>query len=133
MRRPGRRYCGVSHAFRESADFFACGAEPRIPRAFAGAEIGDRQNRACRGGFVRPVSNADFPISGIARQGKARPVCSSIETGSHSGGYGGRGAPTLRWRVRGFAALVGQERESDDAELLFLFSPGQRKVTREPG
>jgi hypothetical protein len=54
-----------SHAFSESADFAACGAEPRIPRAFAGAEIGDRQNRVCRGGFVRPVSNADFPISGI--------------------------------------------------------------------
>jgi hypothetical protein len=41
------------------------GAEPRIPRAFAGAEIGDRQNWVCPGGFVRPVSNADFPISGI--------------------------------------------------------------------
>jgi hypothetical protein len=31
------------------------GAEPRIPRAFAGAEIGDRQNLACGGGFVRPT------------------------------------------------------------------------------
>ena len=43
------------------------GAEARIPWAFAGAEIGDRRNRVCHGGFVRPVSNADFPISGIAR------------------------------------------------------------------
>jgi hypothetical protein len=50
------------------------GAEPRIWLAFAGAEIGDRQYRACGGGFVRPVSNADFPISGIARQGRARRV-----------------------------------------------------------
>jgi hypothetical protein len=49
-------------------------AEPRIPRAFWGAEIGDRQNGVCRGGFLRPVSNADFPISGIARRGQARPV-----------------------------------------------------------
>jgi hypothetical protein len=47
------------------------GAEPRIPRAFAGAEIGDRQNLACGGGFVRPVSNADFPISGIAKRARA--------------------------------------------------------------
>jgi hypothetical protein len=52
--------------------------EPRIPRAFAGAEIGDRQNRVCPGGFVRPVSNADFPISGIARRERARPVCFSL-------------------------------------------------------
>jgi hypothetical protein len=53
-------------------------AEPRIPRAFAGAEIGDRQNWVCRGGFWRPVSNADFPISGIARRERARPVCFSL-------------------------------------------------------
>jgi len=53
-------------------------AEPRIPRAFAGAEIGDRENRVCHGGFVRLVSNADFPISGIARRGRARRVCFSL-------------------------------------------------------
>jgi hypothetical protein len=39
-----------------------------------GAEIGDRQNRVCRGGSVRPVSNADFPISGIAYQGRERAM-----------------------------------------------------------
>ena len=54
------------------------GAEPRIPRAFAGAEIGDRQNRAYPDGFVRLVSNADFPISGIAGRERASPVCSCL-------------------------------------------------------
>jgi hypothetical protein len=49
-------------------------APPRIPRAFAGAEIGDRENRVCQGGFVRLVSNADFTISGIARRGRPTPV-----------------------------------------------------------
>ena len=44
------------------------GAEAGIPRSFAGAEIGDRRNQVCPGGFVRPVSNAEFPISGIPRR-----------------------------------------------------------------
>jgi hypothetical protein len=35
LRRPVRRYCVVSHAFRECADFAICGAE----RAYADAEI----------------------------------------------------------------------------------------------
>jgi hypothetical protein len=56
------------------------GAEPRIPRTFAGAEIGDRQNRVCPGGFVRLVSNADFPISGIARRERGETGLLFLET-----------------------------------------------------
>ena len=33
-----------SHAFVEFGDLALSGAEPRIPRAFAGAEIGDLRN-----------------------------------------------------------------------------------------
>jgi hypothetical protein len=103
-----------SHAFHELADFAACGAEPRIRRAFAGVEIGDRQNRACLGGFVCSVSNADFPISGIARQGAGETGLLFLETGSHSDGYGGprrRGAlavARLNWGSR----RTGQSRPS---------------------
>jgi hypothetical protein len=103
-----------SHAFREFADFAACGAEPRIPRAFAGAEIGDRQNRACLGGFVCSVSNADFPISGIARQGAGETGLLFLETGSHSGGYGGprrRGALAVA-RLNSGSRGTGQSRPS---------------------
>ena len=75
------------------------GAEPRIPCAFAGAEIGDRQNRACYGGFVRPVSNADFPISGIARRERARPVCFSLRPVRIGGGDGSRNANAFRLAV----------------------------------
>jgi hypothetical protein len=58
----------------EFRDLVMTRAEPRIPRAFAGAEIGDRQNPVCLGGFRRPVSKADFPISGIARRVRPGPV-----------------------------------------------------------
>ena len=44
-------------------------AERRIPLTFAGAEIGDRRTLALDSGFTRPVSNADFPISGICSGG----------------------------------------------------------------
>jgi hypothetical protein len=40
--RPVRANCVVSHAFPEIGDFAMTGAEARIPRAFADAEIGDR-------------------------------------------------------------------------------------------
>jgi hypothetical protein len=36
-----------SHAFPGSGDFAMTGAKVRIPRAFAGAEIGDRQEMDC--------------------------------------------------------------------------------------
>jgi hypothetical protein len=44
VRRPFLQDCVVSHAFLEFGDFAMTCAEPRIPRAFAGAEIGDREN-----------------------------------------------------------------------------------------
>jgi hypothetical protein len=40
--RPVLNDCVVSHAVPEFGDFAMTGAEARIPRAFAGAEIGDR-------------------------------------------------------------------------------------------
>jgi hypothetical protein len=36
------QHCVVSHAVPEIGDFAMTGAEARIPRAFADAEIGDR-------------------------------------------------------------------------------------------
>jgi hypothetical protein len=61
-------------------------AEPRIPRAFAGPEIGDRQNRANVDGFMRPVSNAVFSISGIAGGG-GRERLTFRPDRLHSAGY----------------------------------------------
>ena len=50
------------------------GADARIPRAFAEAEIGDRLEWVCGRPIGRPVSNLEFPISGICRWAWPRPV-----------------------------------------------------------
>jgi hypothetical protein len=47
------------------------GAEARIARAFAGAEIGDHAQWVSRGPIGGPVSNPEFPISGICPMGLA--------------------------------------------------------------
>jgi hypothetical protein len=41
------------------------GAKARIPPAFAAVEIGDRRKWVCAGPIGGPVSNLEFPISGI--------------------------------------------------------------------
>jgi hypothetical protein len=43
------------------------GAKARIPPAFAAVEIGDRRKWVCAGPIGGPVSNLEFPISGICR------------------------------------------------------------------
>jgi hypothetical protein len=102
-------------------------AEPRILRASADAEIGDRRSRAGRGGFERPVSNADFPISGICQRVR--------ETGSRRLACGRFNGAECRRDPRVFAvSLLCQDWRragSAEAELLFLFGPGQRKVSCE--
>ena len=92
----------------------------RILRASADAEIGDRRNRAGRGGFERPVSNADFPISGICQRAR--------ETGSRRLACGRLNGAERRRDPRVFAVSLlcqGCRRaRSAEAELLSLFGQG---------
>ena len=50
------------------------GGDARIPWAFAGAEIGDRSEWVCGRPIGGPVSNLEFPISGIFPWASPRPV-----------------------------------------------------------
>ena len=137
LRRPVRQYCVVSHAFLDFGDFAICGAEPRIPRAFAGPEIGDRWNRGCRADFDRPVSNADFSISGIlggVRRDRfalsVRSVCIRAATRRQNAKAAERRCGSAR--ASGFFARRPRaDAGSDQAVLLFLLGPGQRKIPRE--
>jgi hypothetical protein len=54
-----------SHAFQEFGDFAMTGTEARIPPASVGAEIGDRLEWVSGSLMGGPVSNPEFPISGI--------------------------------------------------------------------
>jgi hypothetical protein len=84
------------------------------------AQSRDRRNRAGRGGFERPVSNADFPISGICQ--RARETRSRrLACGRFNGAERRRdprvcAVSLLRqgWRRAGSA----------EAELLSLFGQG---------
>ena len=59
------------------------GADARIPRGFADAEIGDRAEWVSQRPIGGPVSNPEFPISGIARGlGRDRFAVGLAETGS---------------------------------------------------
>jgi hypothetical protein len=51
------------------------GAKARIPPAFAAVEIGDRRKWVCAGPIGGPVSNLEFPISGIYPCAWNFPVC----------------------------------------------------------
>ena len=59
------------------------GAEARIPRAFAEAEIGDSREWVSGSPIGSPVSNLDFPISGICTGGGGEAGSLSAKTGSH--------------------------------------------------
>src|SRR5208283_3613034 len=112
-----------SHAFSQSRDFAACGAEAGVLRAFAGADIADRPQRVSAACFPRAVSNACFPISGI-RRGRFGETGSNLsETGS-------------QWHRRDVGTEKGAESPRDgraafllqDAESMPLLGPGPRQI-----
>jgi hypothetical protein len=82
------------------------GVEARIPRAFAGAEIGDRRKTSARAAIGGSVSNADFPISGIYLGASPRPVRSPRKPVSLA------------------------SRRQTSAELMNLWFPGRRVADR---
>jgi hypothetical protein len=86
------------------------GAEPRILRASAGAEIGDRRNLAGDSGFARPVSNADFPISGIRQGGGRRRF--AFELRRYGGRWRPRKADAIRALLRSKLTARGVDRET---------------------
>jgi hypothetical protein len=96
------------------------GAEARIPRAFAGAEIGDYAEWVFRGPIGGPVSNPEFPISGICPMGLA-------ETGQQLPLRTPSRLEVLCARAQ--AQFFG----SGEPELLFLFGPDYRQIADEPG
>jgi hypothetical protein len=62
-----------SHAVCRCPDFAEYGAEPRIPRAFAGAEIGDPSERGLEGHLCArspmPIFESPEFVIGLARRG----------------------------------------------------------------
>ena len=120
-----------SHAFPVIGDFTKLGAMARIPWAFAEAEIGDRTDWVSWSPIGGPVSNLDFPISGICLRAWPRPVggprrpvriASRIPSGPpNDAGLADDGMVRSR--------RVG----SGEPELLFLVRPDCRQVAHESG
>jgi hypothetical protein len=96
LRRPVRRYCVVSHAFRQCADFATRGGEPRILRASAGAEIGDRRNLSGDSDFARRSPMPIFQSPEFARTAAGTGLRSSCDGTAVTAAEGRRDSRALR-------------------------------------
>jgi hypothetical protein len=141
----------LRHAFHECGDFAGYGAESRVPRVYAGAEIGDRRNRVWRGRFCGTglqcrysnLRNLSSRVSETGATGLGAVRSVPFRRRPSDRVYGSETPRRPAWArltvpLRGSAklssaqlssaqlssALTGAEARSEEGELLFLLGPG---------